>query len=85
MNEFIPPQPLDVLQWVTVRLHADGAISTAGTVGDKKMALHLLAQARDAINAQVKDLVIPNRDVDVAPALTTKALGSMKNTERGDP
>lgn len=84
MSEFIPPQPLDVLQWVTVRLHANGTISTAGTIGDKKMALHLLAQAREAIKSQVKDLVIPNSEVEVAPTLG-RELGTMRPSERGDP
>ena len=85
MSELIPPQPLDVLQWITVRLHANGTISVAGTIGDKKMARHLLDHAKDAINSQVKDLIIPNRDVEVAPALTTRELGTMLPHERGDP
>lgn len=85
MNELIPPQPLDVLQWITVRLHANGTISIAGTIGDKRMAKHLLDHAKDAINSQVKDLVIPNRDVEISPGLPVRELGMMKPNERGDP
>ena len=84
----IPPQPLDVVAWVTVRLHSDGTLSTQGTIGDKRLALHLLDQAKDAIKANVPDpgkLIIPNRDVDVSPALPVRELGMMAPHERGDP
>lgn len=88
MSELIPPQPLDVLQWVTVRLHADGTISTCGTIADKAMALHLLDQARDAIKARVPDykaLVIPGSEVMLSPAFPTRDLGEMPAHQRGDP
>ena len=83
----VPPQPLDVLAWVTVRLHANGTLSTSGTVGDRKMALHLLDQAKDAIRRNVSEraIVIPGSEVDEAPSLPTRELGSMEAGERGDP
>lgn len=86
----VPPQPLDVVAWVTVRLHQSGTISTSGTVGDKKMALHLLDQAKDAIKGRVPDptpagLVIPGRDVAVMPSVPTRDVGDMAPGERGDP
>lgn len=87
-NELIPPQPLDVVQWVTVRLHADGSVSTAGTIGDKKMALRLLAIATDAVKNQINEyegIIVPNREVDVAPHLPVKEHGMMLAHERGDP
>lgn len=88
MNTFVPPQPLDTIQWVTVRLHANGTISTQGTISDKAMAIHLLDQARDAIRRQVPDpgkIVIPGRDVDVMPSLPTRDMGDIPPAERGDP
>lgn len=88
MSELIPPQPLDVMQWVTVRLHADGTISTCGTIADKKMALHLLDQAREAIKARVPDykaIVIPGSEVVLAPSFPVRDLGEMPAAHRGDP
>lgn len=85
---YVPPQPEDVVQWVTVRLHASGTISTLGTIGDKAMALHLLDQARDAIKRQVPDpgkIVVPSRDVDVMPSLATRDMGDIPIAQRGDP
>ena len=84
----IPPQPLDVVQWVTVRLHASGTISTSGTIADKKMALHLLDQARDAIKRQVPEyapIVIPGSEVCIAPALPVRDMGYIAPAQRGDP
>lgn len=87
MNTYVPPQPLDVVAFVTVRLHANGTLSTQGTIADKAMAIHLLEQAKDAIKRQVPDgkIVIPNRDVDVMPSIPTKELGELAPGERGDP
>lgn len=85
---YVPPQPEDVVQWVTVRLHASGTISTLGTIADKAMALHLLDQARDAIKRQVPDpgkIVVPSRDVDVMPSLATRDMGDIPIAQRGDP
>jgi hypothetical protein len=84
----VPPQPLDTLQWVTVRLHSNGTISTSGTIADKKMALHLLEQARDAIKRQIPEyraIVIPGSEVQIAPVLPVKDLGYVPAHERGDP
>lgn len=82
----VPPKEDDCIAWVTVRLHSTGAISTQGTIVDKAMALHLLDQARDAIKRQVPDsrVIIPGRDVDVAPSLPTRDVGDMAPNERGD-
>lgn len=88
MSQVVPPQPLDVLQWVTVRLHANGTLSTSGTIADKKMALHLLDQARDAIKRQVPDyqaIVIPGSEVEIAPVLPVKDMGYLSPAQRGDP
>lgn len=83
----IAPQPLDVIRWVTVRLHADGAVSTAGTIGDVPMCLHLLECAKDALTRKddPNGLIIPNYHLDTAPNGHIRALGSMREDERGDP
>jgi hypothetical protein len=90
MSALPPPQPLDVVAWVTVRLHESGMLSTQGTIGDAPMAIHLLEQAidalrRDAARRAERGLFIPGRDVDVAPSLPVRALGDMASHERGDP
>lgn len=87
MSARIPPQPLDVVAWVTVRLHSNGSISTSGTIGDKPMATHLLRQGIDALRGLKNEplIVIPNRDVDVMPSVPTRDLGDMDPSERGDP
>jgi hypothetical protein len=87
-GQIIPPQPLDVIQWVTIRLHADGTVSTAGTIADKKMALRLIDIARDAVKNQVQDykaIIVPNHDVGEDPKLPVKDLGYLLEAERGDP
>lgn len=82
-----PPQPLDVVAWVTVRLHQNGTISTSGTIGDKRMALHLLEQGTDAINGlpEPGQIIIPARDVSVMPSVPTIDMGDIPLRERGDP
>lgn len=81
----VPPQPKDVIAWVTVRLHDNGMLSTSGTIGDPTMACHLLDQAKEALRRNVRDVVVPARDVSVAPSIPVRALGSMADHERGDP
>lgn len=84
----IPPQPLDVVQWVTIRLHADGAVSTSGTIGDKRMALRLLDIARDAVKTQVAEyraIEVPGSEIEIAPVLPVKDLGDLAEGQRGDP
>lgn len=87
MNHIPPPQPEDVIAWITVRCHADGAVSIAGTIGDATFARRLLDHARDAITRQVPDrgIVVPNRDVELAPSATLKELGDIPIAQRGDP
>lgn len=83
----VPPQPEDVVAWVTVRCHASGTVSVQGTIGDPVFAKKLLDHARDAITRQVpeKGLVIPGRDVDLAPNQGLRELGDLAPHERGDP
>lgn len=83
----VPEQPLDVVAFVTVRLHQTGAVSTQGTIGDKAMALRLIDVARDAIVGRVSDspIVVPGRDIGAMPSLPTRDIGEMAPHERGDP
>jgi hypothetical protein len=87
MSELIPAQPLDVVQWVTVRLHASGTISTTGTIGDKKMALYLLAQAKDAVTGlkEYGHVIIPGSEVCLAPVLPVLEMGDIRADQRGCP
>lgn len=88
MSEFVPPQPEDVVQWITIRLHANGALSTSGTIADKRMALHLLDHARDAVKRQVPDyqaIIVPGSEVEIAPALPVREMGTIPPNQRGDP
>lgn len=86
-KDLVPEQPLDVVAWVTVRLHTNGMISTSGTIGDKPMVMHLLEQGMDAMRGQQNQplIVVPNRDVDVMPAIPTRDLGDMPPGDRGEP
>lgn len=86
MSEPVPPQPLDVVAWITVRHHANGTLSVAGTIGDSAYAKKMLDHARDAIGRQVPEngLVIPNRDVELHANPLLKELGDLRPHERGD-
>lgn len=81
---------LDVVAQLGIKLHASGALSISGNVGDKKLALQMIDAARDAIKNQIRDqskIVVPNRDVetDQHPAFPTLPLGDMRPEDRGDP
>lgn len=84
----LPPlKPDDCIAWITVKMHAHGAVSIAGTIGEKKMAHMLLDTARDAITRQIPEeshIVIPNRDVVVQPYAGLREMGDLAPHERGD-
>jgi hypothetical protein len=86
-GQLVPEQPLDVVAWVTVRLHTNGMLSTQGTIGDKAMAVHLLEQGVDAVRGMRREslLVTPSRDVSVLPSVATRDLGDMPPHDRGEP
>lgn len=87
MSDPLPQQPLDVIRWITIRLHDNGTLSTAGTIGDLPMALHMLECAKDALKGRddPNKLLIPNYHLETAPNRHVRALGSMLPEERGDP
>lgn len=87
MSEIIPAQPLDVVAWITVRLHQSGTVSTTGTIADKRMASHLLQHALDAVGKlpEYKAIIIPGSEVEIAPAFPTRDIGDMPAAQRGDP
>lgn len=57
---------LAVTLTLTVRLHANGAMSVEGPTGDKEFCRRLLDEAWHAINRQPSrgPLIIPGHDVD---------------------
>jgi hypothetical protein len=87
MTAPVPDHSLDVVAWITVRYHANGGLSVQGTIGDARVARQLLDHAKDAIGRQLGDrqIVVPNRDVDVEPSSLLKPLGDVPAGERGDP
>lgn len=51
---------------LTVKLHANGALSVEGPVHDKKFCLAMLANAADAVRNHGKPgIVVPSKDVQV--------------------
>lgn len=87
MSEIVPPQPDDVVAWITIRHHAGGTVSVGGTIGDARYAKRLLDHARDAITRQVPEhgLVIPNSDVDLSANPGLREMGDIPISQRGDP
>lgn len=66
------PRPVnahDAIVAISIRYFADGAMQVSGNIGDKKVALALLAAAADQIRAQPEGMgrpsgiVTPSRDV----------------------
>ncbi len=83
----VPPKSDDTVAWVTVRYHANGTLSVAGTIGDKHMVHQMLDHAKDAITRQIQDqkaVIIPNRDVEVIPTVGLREMGDLRPEERGD-
>jgi len=83
------PAPDDVVATITIRLHAHGAMSVSGNIGDKTLALSMLDHAKDAVRGtrSIGDSVkVPNYDVDAkqSPAFPTRELGDMPLADRGD-
>lgn len=87
MSDLVPAQPLDVVAWVTVRLHQSGTVSTLGTIADKRMATRLLDLAREAVGNlnDYRAVIVPGSEVEIAPAFPTRDLGDMPANERGVP
>lgn len=86
-----PPveHPDDTVAYVTVRLHANGMLTTQGHVGDRKFAVALLQNAIDAIRSQVQErdrIMVPARDVDApqSPDFPVRERGDIPIVERGD-
>lgn len=86
-KRLVPPQDPDTVAYITVRLHATGALSVQGHIADKRMAAQLLDHARDALTRQVLDggrAAIPASDVEVTPTIPLKEFGDMPPNQRGD-
>jgi hypothetical protein len=66
---FQPHDPAEQPTSLTIRLHANGAMSVEGPTGDKAFCRKLLDEAWHAINRQ-RDrgaLIVPGEDVDSKP------------------
>lgn len=86
-QRLVPPQDADTVAYLTVRLHATGALSVQGHIADQRMALQLLDHAREAITRQVLGggkAMIPSRDVEVVPSIPLREMGDMPPNQRGD-
>lgn len=80
---------LDVVAFISIKLHSNGAMSISGNIGDVKLALGMIDHARDSIKNQLKqknEIVIPNRDVVTPqdPNFPTLPFGDMDPKDRGD-
>jgi hypothetical protein len=82
---------LDVTAFVTVKLHANGALSVSGNIGDAPFALSLLDHAKDAVRGQAEkrkrpEIIVPNRDVAArsSDAYPLRERAEMAPHERGD-
>lgn len=84
----VPEHQEDAIAFITVRLHANGALSVQGHVGHKRLALQMLEHAKDAIGRQFpedKQIFVPGRDVDIVPTGPLKEFGDIPVDQRGDP
>lgn len=86
----MPTHDLNCVASITIKLHANGSLSTSGNIGDTRLALQMIDSARDAVKNQLKsrdEIVVPNRDVDAHqdPRFPTLPLGDMRPEDRGDP
>lgn len=84
---YIPPQADDTIAFLTLRLHANGTMTLNGHVADHALMLQMLDHARDTIKRQIPSggIIIPSRDVDVAPSIPLKEFGDIPPGQRGDP
>lgn len=86
MDDQIPTKQLSTVAWIRVSLHANGALSVEGHIGDKKLACAMLDHAKDAVKTHgtQSQIILPNRDVDMEPSIPLRDVGSMAPHERGD-
>lgn len=85
----MPANAGDCVAFITIKIFADGSMSTAGNIGDKKLALAMLDHAKDAVRGHGRprsEIITPNRDVVVeqSPGYPTRPLGDMAPGDRGD-
>lgn len=67
-----------VVARLTIELHASGAMSISGNVGDSALASQMLDSAKDAVRNRLKpsnELVVPNRLVNVSQDPTAPYTG----------
>lgn len=82
----VPDKEDDVVAWVTIRLHAHGAMSVSGTIADRAMARAMIDHAREALGPRiVGGIILPNKDVAVSANMPgMREMGDIPYAERGD-
>jgi hypothetical protein len=72
----LKPEHMNVALTLTIRLHADGAMSVEGPVADKAFCKQLLDEAWASIKRQPGpgDIIVPGIDVDSRPKEAYRAL-----------
>jgi hypothetical protein len=68
------PTDGDRIAYIAISLYGNGALSISGNIGDLKLAIQMLDNARAALNSQwaskrTPSILVPGRDVDVSPML----------------
>lgn len=68
------PTEGDRIAYIALSLYGNGAMSISGNIGDLKLAIQMLDNARAALNSQWASkrnpsILIPGRDVNISPTL----------------
>jgi hypothetical protein len=76
------PSEGDRIAYIALSLYGNGAMSISGNIGDLKLALQMLDNARATLNSQwerkkLSSILIPGRDVEVSPFLPLIAHGDV--------
>jgi hypothetical protein len=77
------PGSLDAIATITLTLYGNGEMAVSGNIEDIKMATSMLDQAKEAVVSSwhgrhnKPKLLIPNRDVVVAPELPLDYYGDV--------
>lgn len=75
--------PANCVAEIVIRYFDNGSLGVGGNVGDKEFAKSLLRHALEAVDRQMpgKELVVPNKDVDVeqSPAFPTVPNGDYRH------
>jgi hypothetical protein len=78
------PEPTegDRIAYIALSLYGNGAMSISGNIGDLKLAIQMLDNARAALNSQwahkrTPGIIVPGCDVEVSPTFPLVAHGDV--------